>query len=61
MDFKFTVNRAGLRQFEREVARNIKRAAKKKLPPGATVADGDAEKIAREVAKEIESAFRGHR
>lgn len=58
MTIKFSVNRAGLRQLEREMARNIKKAVKKKLPAGVKVADGDAEKIARQVSKQIESAFK---
>ncbi len=59
MTIKFTVNKTGLRQLEREMARNIKKAVKKKLPAGSRVADGDAEKIARQVSKHIESAFGG--
>lgn len=58
MSIKISVNRAGLRQLEREMAKNIKKAVKRKLPLGARVADGDAEKIARQVSNEIESAFK---
>jgi len=57
MTIKFTVNKAGLRQLEREMARNIKKAVERKLPAGSSVADGDAEKIATQVSKQIETAF----
>ena len=43
------------------MARKIKKAVKKKLPAGVKVADGDAEKIARQVSKQIESAFKNVR
>lgn len=53
-----TINKAGLRQLEREMAKNIERAVQRKLPSGAKIADGDAEEIAKEATKEIESAFK---
>lgn len=58
MNVKFTVNRAGLRQLERDVAKNLRKAIRKKLPAGVDVADGDAEGIAKQVGKEIETAFK---
>ena len=58
MNVKFTVNKAGLRQLERNMAKNIKSAVRKKLPADAEVADGDAERIAKEVSDEIETAFK---
>lgn len=58
MTIKFTVNKAGLRQLEREMAKNMKKAVKRKLPLGTEIVDADAEEIAREATKEIESAFK---
>lgn len=58
MRITFTVNSAALRRLERDMARKIKKAVKRKLPAGAKVRDGDPERIARQVTKEIESAFK---
>ena len=54
-----TMNKAGLRQLQRRMAKNIKEAVQRKLPPGAKMVDADAEEIAKEATKEIESAFKG--
>ncbi len=59
MTVKFTIDKAGLRKLEREMAKNIKKAAQRRLPAGTKIADGDADKIAKTVTKEIESAFKG--
>jgi transcriptional regulator with XRE-family HTH domain len=53
-----TINKAGLRQLERKMAKNIKEAVQRKLPPRAKMVDADAEEIAKEATKEIESAFK---
>jgi len=55
---KFTINKAGLRQLKRDMARNITKAVQRKLPRGAKIADGDAEEIAKEATKEIELALK---
>jgi transcriptional regulator with XRE-family HTH domain len=55
---KFTINKAGLCQLERDMAKNIKKVVQRKLPRGAKIVDGDAEEIAREATKEIESVFK---
>jgi hypothetical protein len=59
MSIKFTIDRTGLRQLERAMAKNIKKAVQRKLPAGTQVAEGDAEKIARQITQKIESAFKG--
>ena len=58
MTLKFTINKAGLRQLERDMGKNIKEAVQRKLRRGARIVDGDAEEIAKEATKEIELAFK---
>lgn len=58
MSFKIQIDYVGLRKFERELSKNIKKVVSKKLPPGTQVTDGNSKKIAKKVVKKIEKAFK---
>jgi len=53
-----TISKAGLRQLQGRMAKNIKKTIQSKLPPGTKMVDADFEEIAKQATKQIESAFR---